>query len=82
MNWFLLPAAPSIQVGFSLAGGLTGIALAAAFIPAVLALRAALGRRWEIRSAANRSSSVRDGRMTRFPGGARRRAVAFLHRVG
>ena len=82
MSWFIPAAAASTAVEFGLAGGLTGIALAAACVPAVLALRAALRRRWALRRAAHGSSSAGDRRMTRSAGGARRRTVAFLHRVG
>jgi hypothetical protein len=52
MSWFLLPAAPSTAVEFSLAGGLTCIAMVAACVPAVLALRTVLLRPMTMRSVA------------------------------
>jgi len=52
MSWFLPPSAPSTAVEFSLAGGLTCLALLAACVPAILALRAALGRPLTMRSVA------------------------------
>jgi hypothetical protein len=51
MNWFVLPSGPSCAVEFNLAGGLTCIAMLAACVPGLAAIRAALRRRAAIRAA-------------------------------
>ena len=52
MSWFVLTTGMPAAVEFDPAGGLTCIAMIATCVPAVLALRTALGRRMVIRSVA------------------------------